>query len=272
MSRCTMCSACACSSARHSCTAMSEASDACERAAALQPRRQALALDELGDEVQALLGLPDVEYLDDAGIADAREQLRLALEALGPVGVLGPPRLDHLDRDWARQPPVVAAIHPAERALADQLVELVAAVEGAAGQIRGVRHQATAPRAVSSSRRIAALYRLVSTPTVISLKPAFAYVSAASPLRAVHAGDQAVGVARLADAIDRVGQRAAVLPEIARDDRAGGSPSAIDRSDGPMYSPSRPGVAAISSTLSSPSRVSIIAKHSASPPSTSERV
>ena len=122
-----------------------------ERAAALQARRQALALDQLGDEVQALLGLPDVEDLHDPRIADARQELRLALEALGSVGILGPPRLDHLDRDGACQPPVVAAIHPAERALADQLVELVAAVEGAAGQIRGVGHQAVRPPGPSSA-------------------------------------------------------------------------------------------------------------------------
>ena len=36
-------------------------------------------------------------------------------------------------------------------------------------------------------------------------------------------------------------------------------PTASVRSDGPMYSPSRPGVAAMASTLSSPSGVSIMA-------------
>jgi hypothetical protein len=39
--------------------------------AALEPSGEALPLDELGDEVQALVGLPDVEDLDDARIAHA---------------------------------------------------------------------------------------------------------------------------------------------------------------------------------------------------------
>src|SRR6202042_3144375 len=102
-----------------------------DRTAALQPSREALALDELGNEVQALFGVADVEDLHDARIAHAGEQLGLAFEALRAVGVLGPPRLDHLDRDRAREPPVVPAVDAAERPLADQLAELVPPVERA---------------------------------------------------------------------------------------------------------------------------------------------
>ena len=71
-----------------------------------QPRGEALAVDQLGDVVGTLLGVADVEDLHDPGVVDAREQLRLALEALDPRAVLGPPRLDHLDRDSAREAPV----------------------------------------------------------------------------------------------------------------------------------------------------------------------
>ena len=119
--------------------------------------------------------MTDVEDLDDARVAHASEQLGFALEALRAVGILGPPRLDHLDRDRARQPPVVPAINAAERALADQLVELVAPVERAAGQIGGVRHRLRPLARWSSSRLRAALSMLESTPTVIILNPASAY-------------------------------------------------------------------------------------------------
>ena len=116
-----------------------------EPAAAPEPRGQALALDQLGHVVEPLLGLPDVVDLDDAGVADAGQQLCLAFEALGPVGVLGPPRLDHLDGHAAGEPTVVAPIHPAEGPLADQLAQFVPAVERAAHQVGRVRHRSRLP-------------------------------------------------------------------------------------------------------------------------------
>ncbi len=65
---------------------------------AQQALGQALALDQLGDVVGTLIRVADVEDLHDARVADAREQARLALEALHPRAVLGPPGLDHLHR------------------------------------------------------------------------------------------------------------------------------------------------------------------------------
>ena len=100
--------------------------------AALEPGGEALTVDELGDVEEALVGLADVEDLDDARVTDAREQPRLALEIGCPIGILGPPRLDHLDRDRPLQPAIPAAVHAPERPLADHGVEFVAVVQGAA--------------------------------------------------------------------------------------------------------------------------------------------
>jgi len=50
--------------------------------------------------------------------------------ALDPLGILGPPWLDHLHGHRPRQPAIPAAIYAPEGPLADQLVELVAILEG----------------------------------------------------------------------------------------------------------------------------------------------
>jgi hypothetical protein len=106
----------------------------------LQAAREILAVDELGDVVQALGGMPHVVDLDDARIRDAGKQLRLARERLNPLGVLGPPRLDHLDGDRALQPAVAPLIDAPERPLPDRGVKLVTVVQRAAGQVGGVWH------------------------------------------------------------------------------------------------------------------------------------
>ena len=80
------------------------------------------------------------------GSLTLREQLRLALEALHPAAVLGPPGLDHLHRDGPREPPVDPAVDAAEGAFADHRVQLVAAVERAAGEIRCNWHPPSIPR------------------------------------------------------------------------------------------------------------------------------
>ena len=64
----------------------------------------------------------------------------LAREGVHPLGVLRPPRLDHLDGDGAVQTPVAPLVDAAERALADGGVQLVAVVQGAAGEVGGVGH------------------------------------------------------------------------------------------------------------------------------------
>ena len=111
--------------------------------AALQALREALALHQLRDVIDAVLRAADVEDLDDSRVADARQKLRLTLESLDPDGVLGPPRLDDLDRHRALQPAVETRIDTAESALADQIAELVAAVENTAGEVGGAGHEAS---------------------------------------------------------------------------------------------------------------------------------
>jgi hypothetical protein len=103
----------------------------------------------LGNVVRPLLGVADVEDLHDPRIVYAREQPRLALEALDPDAVLGPPRLDHLDGDLAVQAPVEAAIDAPKGAFADQLEQLVAPVERAAYEVWCDGH----PRRRSLTRR-----------------------------------------------------------------------------------------------------------------------
>ena len=100
-----------------------------------EPVDQALAIHQLGHVVDPLRRRSHIVDLDDARVADAGQQLRLALEATHPIGVLSPPGLDYLDGDNARQPPVAAAIDAAERALANDSVELVAPIEREAGEI-----------------------------------------------------------------------------------------------------------------------------------------
>ena len=100
--------------------------------AALEPRSQALPIYQLGHVVEALVGLADVEDLDDAGVTDACQQPRLALEIGRPIGILGPPGLDHLDRDSPLQPAIPAAVDAPEGPLADHGMEFVAVVQGAA--------------------------------------------------------------------------------------------------------------------------------------------
>jgi hypothetical protein len=105
-----------------------------------QAAGQVLALDELGDVVETLGGMADVVDLDDARVADPRQHLGLAFERRHPLGVLGPPWLDHLDRHRPRQPAVQALVDAPERPLADDGVELVTVVQSASGQVRRVRH------------------------------------------------------------------------------------------------------------------------------------
>ena len=132
-------SAWALASARQSCSAIERARSG-SSAAAAQALCEALAFDQLGDVVGTLLGVADVEDLHDPGVAHPREQPRLALEALHPRAVLGPPWLDHLHGDRPREALVQAAVYTPEGALADHRVKLVAPVEGPARQIRGAEH------------------------------------------------------------------------------------------------------------------------------------
>ena len=138
-SRWTIRWACAPASARHSCAAIPAA---CHGAIGprAQPLRQVLAGHQLRDVVATLGRMPDVVDLDDPGVRDPRQQPRLTLEVGHPLGILGPPRLDHLDRDRALQTAVAARVDAAERPLADHGVEFIAVVERGARKVRNVRH------------------------------------------------------------------------------------------------------------------------------------
>ncbi len=120
---------------------------------------EAVPVDQLSDVVEAVARVTDIEDLDDARIAHAREHLRLPLEALDPDGVIRPPRLDDLHRDRPLEPPVTAAIDTAERPLADQLVDLVAVVQHAAGEVRGAGHLRLQMMLGESVRGAAPLFR-----------------------------------------------------------------------------------------------------------------
>jgi hypothetical protein len=74
--------------------------------------------------------------LDDVGIIDSRRQLGLALESPGPVRILGPPWLDYLDRDLARQAAVPPSVDAPEGALPNDGLKLIAPVEREAAEIR----------------------------------------------------------------------------------------------------------------------------------------
>ncbi len=84
--------------------------------------------------------MADVEDLDDTRIAHACEQPRLALEALHPGVVLGPPGLDYLHCHRPRQAPVEAPVHAPERSLSEDGVQLVAPIERAAREVGGTQH------------------------------------------------------------------------------------------------------------------------------------
>ncbi len=108
---------------------------------AAQTGREALPVHELGDVVETLVSVPDVEDLDDARIVDTGQQLRFALEAAHPDRILGPPWLDHLDRHGPGETTVDAAVDASERPLADHGEELIAPVQGTTGQIRCSWHK-----------------------------------------------------------------------------------------------------------------------------------
>src|SRR5580704_2783625 len=84
--------------------------------------------------------MPTVVDLNDPGVRNTRQQPRLTLEVGHPLGILGPPRLDHLDRHRALQTAVPARVHASERPLANYGVEFVAVVERGARKVRNVRH------------------------------------------------------------------------------------------------------------------------------------
>src|SRR5881628_1749145 len=95
-------------------------------AAGLHLAGQAAAWHVLDDHVRRPLELAVVVDVDDVGMAQLRDRLRLVAEAGDRVRV-GRHRLHHLDRAGALQVGVVGAEDASHRALADELLDLVLA-------------------------------------------------------------------------------------------------------------------------------------------------
>ena len=118
-------------------------------AVALEHGAEVEALDELHDDVGALLVAGVVEDLDQARMAQARQQARLDLEARGVADVE-----QALDRDLAALLAVQRAVDGAHRAAGDRRDDLVAAVERLPRDRLGLllRRRHRRPRRLSRSR------------------------------------------------------------------------------------------------------------------------
>jgi hypothetical protein len=98
----------------------------CVQRAVRHLRGQAAARDELHDHVRRALVVAEVVDVDDVGVAEFRDRLRLVAEAGHRVGV-GRHRLHDLDRAGALQLRVVGAVDATHRALSDEVLDLVLA-------------------------------------------------------------------------------------------------------------------------------------------------
>src|SRR5262245_28006728 len=139
-SRCTIPLSCAVSSALATCRAIANASSSGE-CAALETRRERLALDQFEHQEALAPGLLQAIDRTDIRVAERREQLGFALEARNTLGALGERRGQGLDRDLAPEPRVARAIHLAHAACAERRNDLEGTNTGAGGQ----RHRGNLP-------------------------------------------------------------------------------------------------------------------------------
>ena len=96
------------------------------RAALLQELAQGRAADELDDEVLlGLVGLADVEDLDDVRVAELGHRLRLGVEARDDLARIAQVGMDDLDGDLAPEAAIARAVHGRHPAVADLLEDLV---------------------------------------------------------------------------------------------------------------------------------------------------
>ncbi len=90
-----------------------------------QPLGEALALEVLHDQEADAVLLAHVEERTDVGVAESRDRLGLALEALKALRVLGQVAGEHLDRDRTVEPRVLGAVHLAHPPRAERRFDLV---------------------------------------------------------------------------------------------------------------------------------------------------
>jgi hypothetical protein len=97
----------------------------------LDERAHVGALDVAHREVEHALRLAGLEDRDDVGMVDRGGELRLGLEAVAEVDVVGQLGRDHLQCDCAAEAELRGAVHDAHPALACDPVDAVAAEDGA---------------------------------------------------------------------------------------------------------------------------------------------
>ena len=126
-SRCTSPRACAASSAAATWVTIRAARPGLEPALQRDQLAQVGALDEAHRHVQRPVLLARVVDRDHVGVVERRGDLRLALEALAELGVLGQLGGDQLERDRAVQREVDGAVDDAHAAAAGHRLDPVAA-------------------------------------------------------------------------------------------------------------------------------------------------
>ena len=94
------------------------------------------AVDELQDEHRLAVVLEDVVETDDVRVLEPCERRRLALEALAQLGVVGDPRVEHLQRDVAPEALVARAPDDAHAAAPDLLAEAIAVGDDVVGVLQ----------------------------------------------------------------------------------------------------------------------------------------
>ena len=114
--------------------------------AAPQLVAQSRPLEQLHHGVRRGTFPADVVDREDVGMAERRDDTRLALEARERLLVLGEPLRQHLDRDVALQPGVAGAIDLAHPARADRRQDLVGSQARAGGEGHGRRDYRCAKR------------------------------------------------------------------------------------------------------------------------------
>jgi hypothetical protein len=107
----------------------------------VEPRPQRDPVDELRDDEQPIAHHAAIHHRDDVGVHRLSERVGLAAEPLHDFGVAKEIGVKEFDGDVPTgQPSVLGAPHFAERTLAQQINQLVAAIDDHPGSEWGRRH------------------------------------------------------------------------------------------------------------------------------------